>query len=719
VFSNSVRCIRNHRLFREVDDKFLGSILGSILVRVTYTHRSSFAPSSFLCGAVRLGGKSTSAWQGICVGPGSEKSKTVNVNCQCSEAFRSKMQCAFAGCKIVCKNAGNFARHMRFAHSSTTEQRDIGSVHHNHEEGHVSDVAEDEDEEEEEEGDQWSDVPGSYLGASDSEGSSDSEGGGGPPDIEMQDSDAEEDGADDDVTFGASNRLRQLWRDADADSRLRLRTCLAFADAHHKAIDVQAMFELAGLSERDATTFSAKLAPDLPCTKTRKRWLRKLMQLFYGEDIVSKVTFRYKDPSLGAETQTVNGFHRDLKSSIVALLEDTRFTDMNTMFTADHARNLELMPNLLPDGEDFLGGEPMLGSFCVDMNAKIVAEHAEEAAAQGCDLVLPVPYLSSFDAMSPDVGLNKSFNLMYITLLNRPLSIRRKPSSWLLYSLFTCFRVGKDATTQAGRSMYRRIALQDQLKDVVATPFVELYRNPFVMNTIGGAQGRRIFVVPYPWGFSCDLLAANEISNTEGQSNPADWSARSEQGVFFSSAPGTNRPRARVQMEMIAIVADNRKYKLLKASRALTKVEAFRKKRAESRLKLARLKPETPGLSGLAKIWGQGYTAGIYGRIKFTDSLHLFDLGLLRACFLWLWLLLASFGSVFLTAHSSRVGAQPGTGLYLSIDLHRGIKYATVFDRFLQWHSVPDNVSFQWLHTLENHWRSGQPNFVTRNFVSC
>jgi hypothetical protein len=59
------------------------------------------------------------------------------------------------------------------------------------------------------------------------------------------------------------------------------------------------------------------------------------------------------------------------------------------------------------------------------------------------------------------------------------------------------------------------------------------------------------------------------------------------------------------------------------------------------------------------------------GRVKFTDYLHVFDLGLVKASFLWLWALIASFGYIFLSAHSARVGAQPG--------FYNGIAHDTKF----------------------------------------
>jgi hypothetical protein len=138
---------------------------------------------------------------------------------------------------------------------------------------------------------------------------------------------------------------------------------LLFADDHSKAIAVQAMYELLGFSESEATTVSEKLCPDLPSTKTRKRWLRKLMYLFKGEERVRKVTLRYRHSALGRDSQYINGFFNDLKGLVSSLLEDVRFSDMNSMFIGEVARDEFLDYNKLPFGEAKLAGEPMTASF--------------------------------------------------------------------------------------------------------------------------------------------------------------------------------------------------------------------------------------------------------------------------------------------------------------------------------------------------------------------
>jgi hypothetical protein len=167
------------------------------------------------------------------------------------------------------------------------------------------------------------------------------------------------------------------------------------------------------------------------------------------------------------------------------------------------------------------------------MNAYIIERYRTLAATLFCVGVLPVAVICSFEGLSPDQALNKSFYLTFISILNRPMSVRQKAASWLLFSLFTIFRVGKDKGVISGRTIYRRISLQDQLREVIAKSFVTLFNNSWVMNTIAGAGGQRWLVVPYCWGFTCDLLAANEITNTGGQSNPADLSSRAQQGQLF------------------------------------------------------------------------------------------------------------------------------------------------------------------------------------------
>jgi hypothetical protein len=135
------------------------------------------------------------------------------------------------------------------------------------------------------------------------------------------------------------------------------------------------------------------------------------------------------------------------------------------------------------------------------------------------------------------------------------------------------------------------------------------------MNTISGAAGQRWLVVPYCWGFTCDLLAANEITNTEGQANPADWSTRRQQGVIYRSAFGTLRPRVRNQADMLRIIRENAHYQALFKLRKMSAEERAAKSNAAFVLKCARLNPEPPGLAGLSTIWETsiGYAAGIYG----------------------------------------------------------------------------------------------------------
>jgi hypothetical protein len=209
---------------------------------------------------------------------------------------------------------------------------------------------------------------------------------------------------------GESERLRTIWRHASPEFRQRLQSCLTFADPRYTALDMQGSFELIGLSEEDCTTLALKFAKDLPSTKTRKRWLRHLMYLFYGDSALPrKVSFRYRHSSLGSQAQYVNGFHNDLKANISSLLEDPRFSNMANMFTGDAARNESLDVNVLPGGEQKLAGEPMNASFCRDMNAYILQKWSQRAFELGCVGVLPVSVIASFDGMSPDQALNKSF----------------------------------------------------------------------------------------------------------------------------------------------------------------------------------------------------------------------------------------------------------------------------------------------------------------------
>jgi hypothetical protein len=183
-------------------------------------------------------------------------------------------------------------------------------------------------------------------------------------DAESEGNAMESDQQDDDaLPHGSSERLREIWKNANPDFRKRLKAALLFADDHSKAIEVQAMYELLGFSESEATTVSEKLCPDLPSTKTRKRWLRKLMYLFKGEERVRKVTLRYRHSALGRDSQYINGFFNDLKGLVSSLLEDVRFSDMNSMFIGEVARDEFLDYNKLPFGEAKLAGEPMTASF--------------------------------------------------------------------------------------------------------------------------------------------------------------------------------------------------------------------------------------------------------------------------------------------------------------------------------------------------------------------
>ena len=97
----------------------------------------------------------------------------------------------------------------------------------------------------------------------------------------------------------------------------------------------------------------------------------------------------------------------------------------------------------------------MTASFCKDMNAYIIERYRTLAATLFCVGVLPVAVICSFDGLSPDQALNKSFYLTFISILNRPMSVRQKAASWLLFSLFTIFRVGKDKGVMSGRTIYR------------------------------------------------------------------------------------------------------------------------------------------------------------------------------------------------------------------------------------------------------------------------
>jgi hypothetical protein len=66
---------------------------------------------------------------------------------------------------------------------------------------------------------------------------------------------------------------------------------------------------------------------------------------------------------LGRDSQYINGFFNDLKGLVSSLLEDVRFSDMNSMFIGEVARDEFLDYNKLPFGEAKLAGEPMTASF--------------------------------------------------------------------------------------------------------------------------------------------------------------------------------------------------------------------------------------------------------------------------------------------------------------------------------------------------------------------
>jgi hypothetical protein len=375
-----------------------------------------------------------------------------------------------------------------------------------------------------------SDAAGSDGGAAGADPESDS-----GPSEHGEDDNAVSDDSDRIKRVAASGDLLQSWlQQADAPGREHILKCVGFAQRHNKkrALEIYAGYVEDNVPQRATDRLLKKHYPgerDFPVVKTLKRHLDALQSMWLGtQPHAVEMHFEYDDPALGVGPQSVRGAYNALKPLIVSLLTDRVFSNYADLFTGEFASDCQKVAGR-PDDE--VAGELYLSAWHQEQVVRLRVTHEAQRVATGCESVLVVPMIISFDACPADQAMMKAMHCVFLHSLCHQAIIRRKANSWRLLMVGSTFNIGKskDRSVKQMRSYYRTEALHEQLSCAVVEQFLKI--KPWVQTGIPGARTSRLLVVPFLSDVSCDMLAAGEILNIRQYSNPADISQSGAQQV--------------------------------------------------------------------------------------------------------------------------------------------------------------------------------------------
>ena len=435
----------------------------------------------------------------------------------------------------------------------------------------------------------------------------------------------------------------------------RFRAAYTYVKEHRAELKNHAAFTQLFVSLRKMDTFrgfsSCTCSKKRVTARTARKWMTKAAHIL-GGNTIKPVTMEYTATIGDDETQSVRGSRLAPRAIVKGALEDPFLTSWDRFLTGQHDRDEAICRKAygaeMPSGP--VVGEPMLTENLRNMCARTVVKFSTRAAKVGAT-VLPVPLVVSIDGVPPDRGLNKSFVVVQMSLFNWLQPVRATQAAWYTLGIFSSFSVGKGPGAPARRDARYR-SMQYFLNEMLTIPLLQELRvgdagielpagtpilEPFIMDTVAGAEGHSFLVVPVFAAATCDYVGACEVCEVNGGACQVCMAKSEDFGAHYPVTSAAPRPRVRDPHEINEAVAALTAAQVPAAVHGMSNADKKKLKRerkqliaaAKGKLHSLRVHGIVPALQRLVELtWGAPYS--VYSRVKATDGLHLWYLGHLK-----------------------------------------------------------------------------------------